>query len=138
MIAQSGSYRDTCSNCGAETRCTATEALIDERLRWDVECFCPGCGEAWHEGGVGPSPAYVRNAIIAANGKSLLRISHAENVAAKIMKVMRDFEGVTISAAKRAADELRSEGRSGTLVELSRLANALRASGIAANVEKEG
>ncbi|MGW1803723.1 hypothetical protein [Streptomyces sp. NPDC002078] len=50
---------------------------------------------------------------------------------------MREIDGTSLQESKEAADKLRSEGRTGTLVEISRLADALRTAGIDFTIDKK-
>lgn len=135
MISETGTYSEPCGRCGEQADCSASEALINNRPRWDTECTCPACGKVWHAGGPGPSPSHVRRAIIEDNGISVLRVPDPDESTTTIMKVLRDFDRISLSEAKRAVETLRTNGRPGTLVEVTKLASHLKAEGIETVIE---
>ena len=45
-VFQSVSYSVACQDCDAELECWGVQALVNGRLRWDVESTCSTCGFA--------------------------------------------------------------------------------------------
>lgn len=130
MIFQVGTLQSICEKCGAAVTYTATEALIYNRHRWDLEYACSSCGSAQHTGGPAPLPQYIRDAILTSNTPSRISLSGEAGSGAVLLKVLRSLNGGSIAEAKAAADEMRENGREGTKVEITMIKEALDAAGV--------
>ncbi|WP_225834029.1 hypothetical protein [Streptomyces sp. NK08204] len=75
--------------------------------------------------------------MLAANGESVIHVSRTQNAGARLIKAVREIDGSSLAESKEAADKLRTEGRTGTRVEVSRLAGALHAAGIDFIIDKK-
>ncbi|GHE42572.1 hypothetical protein GCM10018785_10220 [Streptomyces longispororuber] len=129
-VVESVRYSAVCQDCGAELECWGTQALVDGRLRWDVESTCSACGCAVAVCG-GDVPAERRKQMLSEHGPARLRVSSpAKGVA--IMRVLRAELGIDLTSAKAVVRRVVNGDYSGTLPEMERVARKLRESGITA------
>ena len=131
MVFESIRYAAPCQDCGAELECHGVQALAGGRLRWDVESTCSACGFAVAACG-GDLPGERRVQMLSEHGPARLRVigSPTENLA--VMRVLRAELGIDLANAKAVLRRVLSGDYSGTLPEMERLAQKLRASGVAA------
>ncbi|ANP50452.1 hypothetical protein J2Z21_000767 [Streptomyces griseochromogenes] len=131
LVLESIGYRAMCQDCGAELECSGVQALVDGRLRWDVEAACSSCGFAVAVCG-GDIPRERRDQMLAEHGPAGLHVADpsASNVA--IMRVLRAELGLDLVQARAALRQVLSGDHRGTLPEMELLARKPRASGVAA------
>ncbi|MFQ6326672.1 hypothetical protein ACLMAL_11090 [Nocardia sp. CWNU-33] len=115
-----------------------TEALVGDDHRWDLEAQCSTCGSTWWECGIDPAPPRMRDALLAANGVTVLRVEKSSVAPALVMKALRVARSLSLAEARSMADELLGAGIEGTLVEMEVIARLLRASGATASTRKPG
>lgn len=117
-----------CPDCGAESECWGTQALVDGRLRWDTESVCPACEFTVLVCG-DDVPAGMRERILSEHGPARLQVGPVlGNVV--IMRVLRTALGMDLAHAWAALHTVLAGEWSGTLPETEFLARRLRAAGI--------
>ncbi|WP_282791132.1 hypothetical protein [Streptomyces sp. CC224B] len=131
QVFESVRYSAVCQDCGAELKCWGAQALVDGRLRWDVESSCSACGFSLAVCG-GDMPAEQRDQMLSEHGPARLQVSSPQARSVSIMRVLRAELGIDLMNAKAVLRRVLDGDHSGTLPEMERLAHALRESGIAA------
>lgn len=130
-VFESVRYSSVCQDCGAELECRGTQALVDGRLRWDVESACSACGCALAVCG-GDVPAERRDQMLFEHGPARLQVSSPPVRGVAMMRVLRAELGIDLAGAKAVARRVVNGDYSGTLPEMECLARKLRESGITA------
>jgi hypothetical protein len=131
VVSESVRYSAVCQDCGAELECWGVQALVDGRLRWDVESTCSVCGFAVAVCG-GDLPSERRDQMLSEHGTATLQVRTASANSVVIMRVLRAELGIDLVNAKDVLRRVLSGDYFGTLPEMELLARKLRASGIAA------
>ncbi|WP_063728104.1 hypothetical protein [Streptomyces sp. RTd22] len=135
MIEQAAGLIEPCGDCGRPSEGWAVQLVKEGRLRWELEWPCDDCGVS-HDGDWGAAPDEVRRPILAEYGYRCLRVEGPISSGGKILRAFRNAFGASIGEAKQSAKEFaEEEGYRGTLVEVSLLAELLRASGIATTID---
>ncbi|MFE9623969.1 hypothetical protein [Streptomyces sp. NPDC006527] len=124
-------YSAACSDCGAQSECHGVQALVGDRLRWDVESACPACGSAVAVCG-GELPAELRKRILAEHGRRWLRVTVPPGRRVTVLRVLRTALGLDLATAGTALDRVLAGDHSGTSPEVERLARRLREAGVTA------
>lgn len=137
MVFASVSYPALCQDCGAESECHGVQALVDGRLRWDVEVACALCGFAAAICG-GDLPSELRERILAEHGPATLQTIGAPTKRVVLLRVLRSELGLDLVGVKAVLGRVLSDDYTGTLPEVERLARKLRAAGIAAVAVRPG
>ncbi|RSO09913.1 hypothetical protein DMH26_00555 [Streptomyces sp. WAC 05379] len=130
-VSESVRYSAVCQDCGAELECWGTQALVDGRLRWDVESTCSACGCAVAVCG-GDVPAKRRDQMLSEHGPARLEVSSPSTKGVAIMRVLRAELCIDLTSAKAVLRRVVSGDYSGTLPEMERMARKLRESGVTA------
>lgn len=130
-VSESVRYSAVCQDCGAELECWGTQALVDGRLRWDVESTCSACGCAVAVCG-GDVPAERRDQMLSEHGPARLQVSSPSANGVAIMRVLRAELGIALTSAKAVLRRVVNGDYSGTLPEMERVARKLRESGVTA------
>ncbi|MFE4588436.1 hypothetical protein [Streptomyces laurentii] len=124
-----------CMDCGAEVEASAGQSLVYGRLEWSVETDCLACGPVLACGrGDTPDDLRARRLDHGVHGPAGVELTgEAEGRAAMVMKVLRAELRLGLVEARTAVGDIRA-GRytGGTLPEMARLVDALRAAGIEA------
>ncbi|MYR11092.1 hypothetical protein G3I48_03405 [Streptomyces griseus] len=124
-------WSTTCDGCGAATRCSGTQAVVDDRLRWDEEHQCSRCGETTLVcDGTLPEP--LRGRMLAEHGVFRLSVPDRPVRSLPALRVLRSHGGRTLAEARAALELILDGGHLGTGPEIELLASELRAAGIAA------
>ncbi|WEH16840.1 hypothetical protein [Streptomyces sp. VNUA24] len=131
VVFESVRYSAMCHDCGAELECCGVQALVDGRLRWDIESTCSACGFAVAVCD-GDLPSEQRQQLLAEHGPATLQVLDESANSVVIMRVLRAELGIDLIDAKAVLRRVLSGGYSGTLPELELLAQKLQAAGIAA------
>lgn len=131
VVFESVRYSAVCQDCGAELECWGVQALVDGRLRWDVESSCSACGFSAAACG-SDMPAEQRDQMLSEHGPATLQVSRPPARSVAIMRVLRAELGIDLMNAKTVLRRVLDGDHEGTLPEMERLARALRESGIAA------
>lgn len=116
-------------------RCAVREAIIEGRLRSEIESRC-ACGNGWATCSDGPDD-YVRSALLAAHGPSRLRVAGGPfDDDALLLGLLRRYdEGGGLFEVNSKVAEARTVGCTGTSVEMELLARVLRAAGYSVVVD---
>jgi hypothetical protein len=130
-VFESVRFSAMCQDCGAELECCGVQALVDGRLRWDVESTCSGCGFAVAVCG-GDLPSERRDQMLYEHGPARLQVVSPSANSVVMMRMLRAELGIDLVDAKAVLRRVLSGDYSGTLPEMELLARKLRASGIAA------
>ncbi|QES52825.1 hypothetical protein DEJ50_32610 [Streptomyces venezuelae] len=115
-----------------------TGQLIERgRLRWVTEANCLCCRVAWCEQGNGDAiPEEIRQVLLAEHGSARLRLTEPEASAVPVLRALREVQdGLSLAQARAMADELKTSGLVGTLVEMELIAARLRRHSVEATVE---
>lgn len=133
-MLESAPFTTDCARCRSSIEATVTEAFDGTARWWDLEASCAVCGNTWTDCGYKLSPQGFRDAILAANGPTVLRLEADSASTASVMRVLRLAESLSLAEARAKADELRVAGAQGTLVEMEVLAGLFRTSGAVVRV----
>ncbi|ARF59140.1 hypothetical protein B1H19_00240 [Streptomyces gilvosporeus] len=128
-ICESVRYSARCPDCGAKLECCGVQALVDGRLRWDVESACSDCGFTAAACGA-DLPTERREQMLAERGPATLQVLSPPASSVVIMRVLRAELGLDLVNAKAVLHRVLSGDHSGTLPEMELLVRKLRASGI--------
>ncbi|MEV6684814.1 hypothetical protein AB0N28_05670 [Streptomyces sp. NPDC051130] len=131
VVFESVRYSEVCQDCAAELECWGVQALVNGRLRWDVESTCSSCGFAVAVCG-GVVPTERRDQMLSEHGPASLQVSTPPATGTAIMRVLRAELGVDLMNARAVLRQVLDGDYSGTLPEIEYLARALRKSGIPA------
>jgi hypothetical protein len=105
MTEQAARLTGPCEGCGRPGAGWAAQLVRGGRLRWETEWACDACGIA-HDGGRGPSPALVREAIVERHGLHCLRPGDDEVRGAHVLKYAAESEDGVWSVRDTAAARL--------------------------------
>lgn len=130
-VFESVRYSAMCQDCGAELECCGVQALVDGRLRWDVESTCSACGFAVAVCD-GDLPSERRDQLLSEHGPARLQVINQSAKSVVMMRVLRAALGIDLLTAKAVLRRVVSGDYSGTLPEMELLARKLRACGVAA------
>lgn len=130
-VYESVRYSAECQDCGAELECWGVHALVEGRLRWDVESACSACGFAVAVCG-GAVPAELRERMLSQHGGARLQVSTPSVKSVVIMRVLRAELGIDLVDARAVLRRVLDGDYAGTFPEVEHLARVLRKSGIAA------
>ncbi|WP_159047169.1 hypothetical protein [Streptomyces sp. XY332] len=110
---------EPCASCQDES----WQHVVDGRLRWEWQHYCPVAGTQACDGGWGPAPDLIREEIIAREGTERLGVGGPDGVP---LKTVREVMGLTLAQLSQA----RSHGFEATPVEAELVrGSALRAAG---------
>lgn len=116
-------------------RCAVREAIIEGRLRSEIESRCAACGNGWATCSDGPDD-YVRSALLAAHGPTRLRLAGGPfDDDALLLNLLRRYDDSGLFEVKSKVAEMRTVGCAGTSVEMELLARVLRAAGYSVVVQ---
>ncbi|MGV9410052.1 hypothetical protein ACWDOP_09065 [Nocardia sp. NPDC003693] len=124
-----------CGRCGVEGVAVIREVLDEDARWWSLAGECLDCGNESQESEFGRPPAGLREALLAGNGASRLRIAAGSISVAGVMRVLRRGEALSVAEARIRAGEVMTEGVAGTRVEVEVLARLLRADGARVEIE---
>ncbi|MBT2895426.1 hypothetical protein [Streptomyces sp. McG3] len=119
----------TCDACGAATRCSGTQAVVDGRLHWDEEHLCSRCG-AMTLVCDGTLPEPLRGRILAEHGSYHVAVSDLPVRRLPALRVLRSDGSRTLPEARAMLELILGGGHHGTEPEIELLAGKLRAAGI--------
>ncbi len=88
-----------CQDCGAELECCGVQALVDGRLRWDVESACSACGFAVAVCD-GDLPSERRDQMLSEHGPARLQVISPSAKSVVMMRVLRAALGIDLLTAK--------------------------------------
>ncbi|GAA2437615.1 hypothetical protein [Streptomyces lavendulocolor] len=134
MVAEYLRWMTACPRCGGRAATTGGQALVSGRLEWSLETACPACG-GLAVCGRDDTPAELRERLLAGGecGPAVLEVpGSGPTVVVTVMKVLRAELGLRLSDARAVVEEVRSGGFTGTMPEMARLADVLRAAGVEA------
>ncbi|RPK88505.1 MULTISPECIES: hypothetical protein [Streptomyces] len=120
-----------CDACGATLHCSGTQAVVGDRLRWDEEHRCAGCGSTVLVCG-DTLPDHLRTRMLAEHGAARLALSDTTVRRLPILRVLRADRGLTLPEAQTLLELMVSGRHHGTGPEIDLLARRLRAVGVAA------
>ncbi len=127
MTAQGVKIRTRCEACGGVLILDTGQFIERGRLRWGTEGNCQSCPVAWCEQGSGDvTPQEIRQALLAEHGPARLRLTEPEASAVPVLRALRDVHGLSLARARAMTQELKSNGLTGTLVEMELVAARLR------------
>ncbi|MGV9518605.1 hypothetical protein [Streptomyces griseus] len=121
----------TCDVCGAVQHCSGTQAVVEDRLRWDEEHVCPGCGSTALLCG-DTLPDRLRTRMLAEHGAARLALPEPPARRLPILRVLRNDGERTLPEARALLELILGGGHHGTGPEIELLARRLRAVGVVA------
>ncbi|MFJ6615354.1 hypothetical protein ACIQPT_34335 [Streptomyces sp. NPDC091289] len=130
------SWSAACDACGAALHCSGTQAVVGDRLRWDEEHLCPGCGTTVLVCG-DTLPDHLRTRMLAEHGAARLALSDLPDRRLPILRVLRNDGGRTLPEARALLELILGGGHHGTGPEIELLARKLRAVGVAAEAVRQ-
>ncbi|BEK94779.1 hypothetical protein GCM10010198_72930 [Nocardia seriolae] len=116
IVLESAPYTTECIRCRSSVESAVTEVLGEDARWWNLEGTCPECGNIWEESGYELPPPGFREAILASNGSTVIRVEADSVSTAAVMRVLRLVESFSLAEARAKADELRATGLQGTRV----------------------
>ncbi|MEU6863445.1 hypothetical protein ABZ924_09260 [Streptomyces sp. NPDC046876] len=136
MITQGVAIATRCDACGGVLERDIGQFVDRGRLWWGIEAGCRACAAGWCEQGSGrETPEEIRQALLAEHGAARLRLTGPEASPVAVLRVLREVHDLTLAQARASADELRTTGLVGTLVEMELMAARLRQRSVGAVVE---
>jgi hypothetical protein len=130
VLVQSTKWRASCSDCESCALHHGGQAIVHGVLRWDVEVECTECGRLLHTGGPGEAPEELRQALLTEHGAATLRVTSEPLGTVNSLKAARDTFDVPLSDVRAVLEQLRSNGLTGTFIEMKFLAIKLEAAGM--------
>ncbi len=118
--------------CGAAQHRSGTQAVVEDRLRWDEEHVCPGCRSTALVCD-GPLLEQLRGRMLAEHGAYRLALPDAPVRRLPVLRVLRADGSWTLPEARALLELMVGGGHHGTGPEIELLARRLRAVGIAAS-----
>ncbi|MFI6145124.1 hypothetical protein [Streptomyces sp. NPDC051109] len=88
-----------CEPCGS-CRFEAWQHVVDGRLRWEEQLYCPAYAVQACDGGWGPPPPWVRARIAAAEGTVRLAVGGPDGVPLKAVRELYEFTLAQLRAAR--------------------------------------
>ncbi|MEV7652858.1 hypothetical protein AB0O39_01665 [Streptomyces anulatus] len=125
-----------CDTCGADLRCSGTQAVLDDRLRWDEEHRCSRCDSTVLVCG-DTLPDHLRARMLAEHGAARLVLTEAPVRRLPVLRVLRSDGARTLPRARALLELILDGGHHGTGPEIELLARRLRAAGIAAEAVRQ-
>ncbi|MFY0510422.1 hypothetical protein ACOMD4_08480 [Streptomyces anulatus] len=125
-----------CDTCGADLRCSGTQAVRDDRLWWDEEHRCSRCDSTVLVCG-DALPDHLRARMLAEHGAARLVLAEAPVRRLPVLRVLRTDGGRTLPQARALLELILGGGHHGTGPEIELLARRLRAAGIAAEAVRQ-
>ncbi len=136
MITQGVTVTTRCDDCGGVLIRDIGQFIDRGQLWWGTEGRCRTCPAAWCEQDSGAAtPEEIRQALLAEHGPARLRLAGPESSPVPVLRALREMHGLSLAQARATADELRTTGLTGTLVEMELVAAGLRRRSVAATVE---
>ncbi|MFE5942037.1 hypothetical protein [Streptomyces sp. NPDC056480] len=138
MITQGVTVETRCDACGGVLTRDVGQFIDRGRLWWGTEGACRSCPLAWcEEDSGGETPEEIRQALLSEHGPARLWLIAPETSPVAVLRALREVHGVTLAQAKALADDLKTTGLTGTLVEMELVAARLRQRSVMAAVEAE-
>ncbi|MEU9030931.1 hypothetical protein AB0D46_26150 [Streptomyces sp. NPDC048383] len=126
-----------CDACGGVLTRDMGQFIDRGLLCWGTEGACQPCSIAWcAEDSGGETPEEIRQALLSEHGPARLRLIGPEIGPVAVLRALREMHGLTLTQAKALADELKTTGLMGTLVEMELIAARLRQRSVMAVVER--
>ncbi|MGW2050322.1 hypothetical protein ACWCPF_34885 [Streptomyces sp. NPDC001858] len=136
MITQGVKITTPCEACGGMLTCDTGQFIDRGRLWWGTEGTCQTCPAAWCEqDSGGATPEEIRQALLKEHGPARLRLVEPEASRVTVLRVLREVHELSLAQARAMAEELRTTGLVGTLVEMELIAAQLRQRSVAVTVE---
>ncbi|MFE9404764.1 hypothetical protein ACFYNY_23850 [Streptomyces sp. NPDC006530] len=125
-----------CDDCGGVLIRDIGQFIDGGQVWWGTEGRCQACPAAWCEqDSGGTTPEEIRQALLAKHGPARLRLAGPESSLVPVLHALRETHGLALAQARAMADELKTTGLVGTLVEMELVAAGLRRRSVAATVE---
>ncbi|MFF3020923.1 hypothetical protein [Streptomyces sp. NPDC057939] len=138
MITQGVKIATRCDACGGVLTRDMGQFIDRGLLCWGTEGACQSCTIAWcEEDSGGETPEEIRQALLSEHGPARLRLIEPEIDPVAVLRALREMHGLTLTQAKALADELKTTGLMGTLVEMELIAARLRQRSVMAAVEHD-
>lgn len=136
MITQGVKTAARCDACGGVLERDIGQFIDRGRLWWGIEAGCRSCTAGWCERGSGrETPEEIRRALLAEHGAARLRLTGPGASSVTVLRALREVRDLTLAQTRALAEELRTTGLVGTLVEMELMAGRLRQRSVSAVVE---
>ncbi|MFJ5779758.1 hypothetical protein [Streptomyces sp. NPDC093094] len=136
MITQGVRVEKRCEACGGVLVCDVGQFIDRGRLWWGTEGACRSCAGGWCEQGSGEeTPREIRQALLAEHGWARLRLTEPGVGGVAVLRALRQVQGLSLAQARVRADELKTSGLVGTLVEMEFVAARLRQHSVGVAIE---
>ena len=136
MITQGMKITTRCDDCGGVLIRDIGQFIDCGQVWWGTEGRCRTCPNVWCEQDSGrTTPEEIRQALLAEHGPARLRLAGPESSLVPVLHALRETHGLSLAQTRAMADELRTTGLVGTLVEMEHVAAGLRSRSVAATVE---
>ncbi|MDX2394113.1 hypothetical protein NJL88_29445 [Streptomyces sp. DK15] len=135
VITQGVKITTVCEACGGMLIRDAGQFIDRGRLWWGTEGTCQTCPVAWcEEDSGGATPEAIRQALLTEHGPARLLLIEPEASRVTVLRVLREGHERSLAQARAMAEELRTTGLVGTLVEMELIAAQLRHRSVAVTV----
>jgi hypothetical protein len=115
--------RVICSSCGETAVASVSQNIQLRGVYWSISYTCSNCGASVESDDSSPTPQEIREAILRANGISVLKLCDDKQNKIKAAKSLNSlFQLSTPNALKTVAEILKSGGIKGTEKEIQWLA----------------
>lgn len=136
MITQGAKVTARCEACSGVLILDTGQFIERGRLRWGTEGNCLSCPVAWCEQDSGDATSEeIRQVLLAEHGPARLRLTEPEASAVPVLRALREVHGLSLTQARSMAEELKTTGLVGTLVEMELIAARLRHHSVETAVE---
>jgi hypothetical protein len=136
MLTQGVKITTPCEACGGVLIRDTGQFIDRGRLWWGTEGTCQTCPVAWCEqDSGGAAPEGIRQALLTEHGPARLRLIEPEASRVAVLRVLREVHELSLAQVRAMAQELRTTGLVGTLVEMELMAARLRHRSAAVTVE---
>ncbi|WP_328535077.1 hypothetical protein [Streptomyces sp. NBC_00344] len=138
MITQGVKITAQCEACGGVLIHDTGQFIDRDQLWWGTEGTCLSCPVAWCEqDSGGETPEEIRQALLTEHGPARLRLTEPVASPVVVLRTLREVHALTLAQAQSLADQLRTTGLVGTLVEMELIASRLRHHSVGATIDPE-
>lgn len=126
-----------CWQCGRACELGVGQTVAGGRLVWSAGYRCEHCGQMMEEDGSGEMPAAYREEVLRVQGEWALEVPSAEpRIKAEVVRVLREWLGLSLADAKAYFGRMPGQVMSGTPAEMMYLKKLLNARGVDVEVHR--
>ncbi|WNG32354.1 hypothetical protein F0U61_01090 [Archangium violaceum] len=127
----------SCWQCGAACELGIGQTVQGGRLVWSAGYRCARCGQMVEEDGWGEMPTAYREEVLRVQGEWALEVGSAEpRIKVEVVRVLREWLGLTLADAKAYFDRIPGQVIRGTQAEMMYVKKQLSARGVDVEVRQ--